>query len=598
VEHLARTNALDAGVMGDLSPVELVVERLREHGCNPRRSGTRWSARCPAHDDRVASLSVGEGADRCALVRCHAGCATEEAIKPLDLAMRDLFPSGERADRPTRNVVATHDYVDEEGRLLFQTVRFSPKDFRQRRPDGNGGWVWNLNGTRRVLYRLPELLDAVSRGADILVVEGERDADAAADAGVTATCNPLGAGKWRSEYAELLRGAGLVGVVADRDDCGRAHARTVAASLRGVVEQVVILEALDGKDVSDHLAAGRELDDLVVMTDDTGGTAQRDIRGHSGDRFRSRVHVGAAVCDLPAPAALVDGLLFTPGQSVLYAPPKTYKTFLALDFALSVATGEQFMGRVVQTCTVLYVVAEGVGGIGRRVDAWRSRHNDADIDRAAFLTCAVNLTDRSAVDELCMIAVEHRAGLLVIDTLARCTVGADENSARDMGLVVESLDKLRDAINGHVLIVHHAGKDTTKGMRGSNALLGAVDTVIELSGDNDAIRVHVEAQKDAEAASDWYCRLEPSRASAVVVLVSDFDIVTAAQATVLDALEQLPLSDRTASRWQEMALEMGVSRRAFFRAKKGLQVRGRVTGGDKRGALYSVVGESNNEPPS
>jgi hypothetical protein len=322
---------------------------------------------------------------------------------------------------------------------------------------------------------------------------------------------------------------------------------------------------------------------------------QRVTRPDRDDRFRSRLHVGAAVCDLPAPTALVAGLLFTPGLSVVYAPPKTYKTFLCLDLALCVATGESFMGRVVAQTSVLYVVAEGAGGIGRRVDAWRSRH-DADIDRAAFLTCAVNLTDRCAVDELCSIGVGHGAGLVVLDTLARCTVGADENSARDMGLIVESLDQLRDTITGHVLTVHHAGKDTSRGMRGSNALLGAVDTVIELSGDHNAICVHVDAQKDAEPASDWYCQLNPASASAALTLVSDFDVVIGAQATVLDALEQLPPSDRTARRWLEVAEALGVSRRTFFRAKKALLARGRVTGDTKRGALYTVIDDDTKEP--
>jgi putative DNA primase/helicase len=91
---------------------------------------------------------------------------------------------------------------------LFQTLRFFPKDFRQRRPDGKGEWIWNLQGVRRVLYRLPELLAA--KNADpkrmIFVVEGEKDADALQRGGATATCNPMGAGKWRDEYAEFLRG--------------------------------------------------------------------------------------------------------------------------------------------------------------------------------------------------------------------------------------------------------------------------------------------------------------------------------------------------------------------------------------------------------
>jgi hypothetical protein len=129
--------------------------------------------------------------------------------------------------------VASYDYHDEGGRLLFQTARLFPKDFRQRRPDGNGGWIWNLGGVRRVLYRLPELLAAIKKAPDeiVFVVEGEKDVDRLRELGAVATCNPMGASKWREEYTESFRGAETVCVIADKDQPGRAHAEHVAASL-------------------------------------------------------------------------------------------------------------------------------------------------------------------------------------------------------------------------------------------------------------------------------------------------------------------------------------------------------------------------------
>jgi hypothetical protein len=89
--------------------------------------------------------------------------------------------------------VAEYNYTDENDKLLFQVVRFEPKGFRQRRPDGNGGWEWSLNGTRRVLHRLPE----VRKVKSVLVVEGEKDCETAHKLGFVATCNAGGAGKWR-----------------------------------------------------------------------------------------------------------------------------------------------------------------------------------------------------------------------------------------------------------------------------------------------------------------------------------------------------------------------------------------------------------------
>ena len=103
-----------------------------------------WTARCPAHDDRHASLTVAEGANGRVLVRCHAGdgCSVDAIVAAVGLATADLF-EGDNGDRPGgRRIVANYDYKDEQGELLFQAVRFEPKGFAQRRPDGRGGWVW------------------------------------------------------------------------------------------------------------------------------------------------------------------------------------------------------------------------------------------------------------------------------------------------------------------------------------------------------------------------------------------------------------------------------------------------------------------------
>ena len=339
-----------------------------------------------------------------------------------------------------------------------------------------------------------------------------------------------------------------------------------------------------------------DVDQVVEHTEPDAGMleraklADRDAAG-DGNRLHSRLHVGANVCTLPPLRPLVDGLLFSPGESVIYSPPKLGKTFFALDLSLSVATGIDFMGRAVAQGKVLYVAAEGIGGLGARVAAWRQHRDIDDIDDAAFLTTAVNLLDPGAVAELVAIVDEWEPILTVIDTLARCSVGGDENAARDMGRIVESLDLIRDHTTGHVNTLHHAGKDKTKGMRGHTALLGAVDTVIELGGDSRAIQVRVTEQKDAELAPPWWCRLEPVGASAVIVPTADSDVVTGAQATVLEGLSGLPPEDRTASKWQAMAEDFGVGRRTFFEAKKQLLARGRVTGGGGRGALYRPVEE-------
>lgn len=317
-------------------------------------------------------------------------------------------------------------------------------------------------------------------------------------------------------------------------------------------------------------------------------------------RLRERLYVGLAITSLPPLEPLVDGLLFLPGESVLYGPPGSTKTFTALDLALSVATGKEWMGRDVAPGPVLYIAAEGVGGLGARVAAWCEYNNVHELEQAAFLATAVNLLDTHSTQALGDVLDERRPLLTVIDTLARCSPGAEENSARDMGRVVESLDTIRNRTGGgHVCVVHHAGKDVEKGMRGSSALLGAVDTVLELSGDRNAIRMNVAKQKDAEPPDAWWASVQQQGASAVIVPRGpSLPVSTLVLEQVIGALEELPPQDRTASKWQAMADDAGVPRRTFFRAKSELLEREWVTGGEGRGAVYEVAPDPADSEPS
>jgi len=269
------------------APIDRVVAALESAGCDPRQRGDRWEARCPAHDDHTPSLSIATGNDGRALVTCQAGCRTEDVVAALKLKMADLFVERQTDDRP--KITSTYPYVDESGTTLFEVVRFVPKDFRQRTPDGHGGWTWKLNGVRRVPYRLPELRAAALTATPVFVTEGEKDADSIVRVGQVATCSPGGAGKWRPEYAEHFAGISEVVIVADRDAPGYRHAREVARSLAPVVGTVRLCEPAQGKDVTDHLVAGLPLDELIVLTepgacDPAASVADPPIEGEPGDR--------------------------------------------------------------------------------------------------------------------------------------------------------------------------------------------------------------------------------------------------------------------------------------------------------------------------
>lgn len=188
---------------------------------------------------------------------------------------------------PSYESPVQYPYRDEDGVLLFEVVRWeSPhldKTFSQRRPHPTrrGTWIENIEGVRRVPYNLPDVHGEALPGVSIVyIVEGEKDADRLSDLGQIATCNPGGANKWRSEYSRHFDGLTVV-IVADKDgdsDTGRTHARQVARSLRGIAASVRVVEAREGKDVSDHLDAGHGLDDLVpVEMDETEPSARWDL---------------------------------------------------------------------------------------------------------------------------------------------------------------------------------------------------------------------------------------------------------------------------------------------------------------------------------
>lgn len=270
-------------------PIEHVVDCLNAHQCKPKQSGTsgEWSSKCPVqanhkNGDKNPSLSIGEGPDGKVLLHCHAGCTTPDVARALGLGLRDLFP-----DRPMatidggRRIKATYDYFDVHGTLIYQVVRYEPKRFSQRQPDGRGGWTNSLGGiTERPLYHAPQVAAAIAAGKPVWVVEGEKDAEAlqwAVD-GAT-TCNSGGAGQWRPEHTRALLGATEVQIIADADKPGMAHARSVQAELAAVgITAEVLLPPTGFNDVAEALGAGRTLDQFSNADADDTELADDDDR--------------------------------------------------------------------------------------------------------------------------------------------------------------------------------------------------------------------------------------------------------------------------------------------------------------------------------
>lgn len=265
--------------------------------------GGRWNDRmrrgngcCPAHDDANPSLDIVEK-DGKLLFICRAGCSQDAVIAAL--RAQGFWP--ERREKLNghaagpKRIVAAYDYVDAEGTLRFQAVRYDPKGFRQRRPDDRGGWIWNLpldRAHRFLPFRLPEVIEAIGKESTVFVLEGEKDVLTAARMGIPATCNAGGAGKWTIEHAAYLKGADVV-LVADKDPAGQRHMEDVAASLVGVANRMrqLTLPGLPNKgDLTDWVHAGgtaEQLWALVEKAPEIKGRPNRAERRAASSAIRS-----------------------------------------------------------------------------------------------------------------------------------------------------------------------------------------------------------------------------------------------------------------------------------------------------------------------
>lgn len=207
------------------------------------------AARCPAHPDTHASLSVNPGEHGGVVLFCHAGCATEDIVAAMGLTMADLM--GEP------HVVESYPYHDENGVLRYTVDRYEPKDFRCR--------PGLPPPAQRILFQLNAIAYAREQGLTVYFVEGEKDVLTLAKRGIPATCNVGGAGKWLDHYADSLAGLDVI-VVADNDEsgAGATHARQVARGLEVKARTVVLAQTSVGKDVTEALEAGYALENVLI----------------------------------------------------------------------------------------------------------------------------------------------------------------------------------------------------------------------------------------------------------------------------------------------------------------------------------------------
>ena len=422
-----------------------------------------------------------------------------------------------------RDQITTYDYIGDHGVLEYQVIRTDfadgSKTFRQQRPDGKGGWIRNLKDVRKIPYNLPEILHHNKRA--VWIVEGEKCVDRLREIGIVATTSNGGSGNWTEEHSQWLKDRKVV-VVPDNDAAGEKHAAKVINSLVGVAADIKLLDLsqeLPNKgDIVDWLAAGQTKEGLIAKARAAKSIIEQLPDPGEIEQEKPAVFEVMRLNDLmsmPPIKWLTNSLLTRHGFSVMYGPPGCGKTFVALDIALSVAAGRDFHDMATDQGAVLYIAGEGVGGLGKRVKAWINNRGAGCVEHELpfyILPTAVNFAGSGDVEKLLATIdeLESQSGqfsLVVIDTVARALLGADENSATDMGKFVKACDTIKEHTKAAVLGIHHSGKDGGKGMRGSSALLGAVDTSIAVKKSVDVITLSTEKQKDAEPADDMLFKM-------------------------------------------------------------------------------------------
>lgn len=510
-------------------------------------------------------------------------------------------------DRRNWPVVATYDYTDSAGAVVFQVLRKEPpmqlagappkKTFVQRRPD-NGSWAYNLDGIdERPLYRLPELLEDVALGRTILLVEGEKDAETARSLGIPATSHAAGSKSWRPEYAKQLAGADVV-IVPDNDAAGREWAAEAGASLCAAGARVRMFAVPlhdDHTDLTDWVKAGADREQIERAI----GRAKVWMTGNPVPTppLASRFHVYSDVEleTLPPLKFFVDGVFPEDSLLCIYGPPGCGKSFLSLDLACSVATGIDWLGRKVTMGAVLYVAAEGGRGYRKRVMAWKdARFLTGRSINVSFVLEPANLHGVEDVEHILRAADSLREppSLVVFDTLHRSMTGGDENSAQDIGLVMDRASRLRRELPASVMFIHHTRKDGDA-ERGSLSIRGSVDTLAQVRETDDDWRELVcEKQKDFDEFPPIKFDLRVQSESCVIRTYDPLRESKGLTPRQRDALRTLAANFGKGATSQEWLKAAGIPERTFYLVRGALVAQGLVSELEKGNSTRYLVTET------
>jgi hypothetical protein len=418
--------------------------------------------------------------------------------------------------------IASYDYLDEAGELLFQVVRFEPKDFRQRRRDETGKWTSSVRGVRQVPYRLPDLLETLAVGNVIFIAEGEKDVENLRALGIPATCNAGGAGKWREEFAPYFRAADVI-VLQDNDIAGQNHVQDVAQKLQDVAERIRVVDiarwwqGMPAKgDVSDWIANGGTAEQLYAIAEKTPTWAGAPFVSRFG--AQAWEHIGTAGA-ISCYAWLVEDVVPLGEIAMAFGDSGTGKSFAMFDLAMHIARDLKYNGRNVEPGLVVYVAAEGGKGFVKRKVAYAIQHQLEPSGPLPFvlLTKRPNFFQDDTdvmllIEEIKAIKKRYsqRLVLIVIDTVSAVTPGMEENTGKDQSMVRKRFLMLQDTFGASVIVVHHKPKNGTT-PRGHGSITADIETTIDFETVTDkktseGKRIHratVRKQREGRDGISW-----------------------------------------------------------------------------------------------
>jgi hypothetical protein len=428
----------------------------------------------PGHSskDRSLCIKIEPSAPAGLIVYSHA---QDDNLKCKDFVLRQLGLEPFRprhtngAANSNQKIVATYDYEDADGKLIYQVVRLDPKDFRHRQADGKGGWIYK--GTeRRVLYRLPDLLKYPD--GTVFVCEGEKDADRVAALGYCATT--VASGKWTRDCVAALRGRDVL-ILEDNDETGRRKALEAATALSGVAKQIRIVQLpnLAHGDVSDWLKipanTRAELERVAFGTEIWQPTdISRPIVRSSAEFIRNYT----------PPDYLIDGLLQRRYCYSLTARTGSGKTAIVLALAAHVALGRPLGEREIEKGRVLMFAGENADDVCARWIAL-GHHMDFDVEKIDVHFVPGRFKIAELIEKI-RTEMEALGGcaLLIIDTSAAYFQGDDENDNVQLGQHASNMRELRIPGGPCTLINCHPPKnagDDNLLPRGGGAFLAEVD---------------------------------------------------------------------------------------------------------------------------